>query len=645
MLKKLDAFLNSIPMLWVSGLCLLVSFMGEYILPWYHNGGTYDTLMLFAWPSIIISGTPLAYIAIWRIIYEKRISSALLITIAMIAAIYIGDAFAAAEIAFIMAFGGWLEERTVEKAKKGIEKLLTLVPSQGRKIVTDAQGMQTESIVDAQDIAIHDTIRVLPGESFPADGIIIVGNTSVDQSIITGESLPIDKTVGDDIFTGTINRFGTVDIKVTKSFANSSLQKMIALVEQAEEHKAPTQKIVDVWAGYFVPVACAIAMVTYLVVAYGLDNPDAAIVRAVTVLVVFCPCALALATPTSIMAAIGQATKNGVLIKSGEALEKMGKVTTVAFDKTGTITHGKLIVSDIKTFDIDTKACLKLIASVESHSEHPLAKALMQYTRENGIQNTSIQDFSMNIGKGVSAKVQDAMVYCGNERLIEEDAQLSINKEVHDYILTLRTQGKAIIIAAMVSATEKRIVAVLGLSDQMKESSPQAIASLKATGIHKTVLLTGDNKESASFMANKVGITAIYASLLPEGKVQAVHDMMQQGEQVCMVGDGVNDAPALKTAHVGIAMGTMGSDIAIDAADIAIMGDDITKISYIKKLSNATLYSIKFNICLAMAINFGAIILSVTGYLSPAAGALVHNAGSVLVVLNAARLYDKKIES
>lgn len=646
MLKKIDAFLNSVPMLWVSGLCVLVSFIGEYLMPLYNPNGNYAFLMLFSWPTILISGTPLAYIAILRIVKEKRITSALLITIAMIAAIYIGDAFAAAEIAFIMAFGGWLEERTIEKAKKGIEKLLHLVPSQGRKIIVDSNNKENEVLIDAQDIAINDTIRVLAGESFPADGHIIAGNTSVDQSIITGESLPIDKTVGDEVFTGTINRFGAVDVQVTKSFANSSLQKMIALVEKAEEHKAPTQKIVDVWAGYFVPIACTIAIVTYCVLAYGMNNPDAAIIRAVTVLVVFCPCALALATPTSIMAAIGQATKNGVLIKSGEALERMGEVSTVAFDKTGTITHGKLALSDIKTFDIDDtsfildeKSSLELIASVESRSEHPLGKAIMQYAKANTIALHAIEDFTMNLGKGVSAKVQGQMIYCGNERLIQEDAKLTISQSIHDCILALRKQGKAIIIAA----NSDRIFAVIGLSDQMKESSPEAIAALKNAGILQTVLLTGDNEQSAGFMAQKVGITKVIASLLPEGKVQAIESMMQKGERVCMVGDGVNDAPALKTAHVGIAMGTMGSDIAIDAADIAIMGDDISKISYIKKLSNATIYSIKFNICLSMAINFGAIVLSVTGYLSPAAGALVHNAGSVLVVLNAARLYDKKI--
>ncbi len=557
----------------------------------------------------------------------------------MIAAIYIDVVFAAGEIAFIMAIGGWLEDRTVEKAKKGIEKLLDLVPSMGRKIILGADGAHNEVMVNAQDIAYHDIVRVLPGESFPADGCIIAGSTSVDQGIMTGESLPVDKTVGDDVFSGTINRFGAVDIKVTKSFANSSLQKMIALVEEAENNQAPMQKIVDKWAGYFVPTACAIAIVTYLIVAFVFDNPTDAVVRAVTVLVVFCPCALALATPTSIMAAIGQASKNGVLIKSGEALERMGNVSTVAFDKTGTLTHGKLIVSDIKIFGFDEKESLALMSSVESRSEHPLGKAVMQYAKKQGIALYDVQDFTMALGKGVTATVHGKTVYCGNEKLIEEDAKLAIGHEVADIVRALRQQGKAIIIVADASA----IFAVIGLSDEMKESAPQAIAALHSAGIAKSILLTGDNEHSAQFMAEKVGISSVHASLLPEDKVRAIKDMMGKGEDVCMVGDGVNDAPAIKTASVGIAMGTMGSDIAIDAADIAIMSDDISKIAYIKKLSNATTFAIKCNISLAMAINFVAIILSVTGYLSPAAGALVHNAGSVLVVLNATRLYDKKI--
>ncbi len=623
--------LNSAPMLWVSGLFLLASFIIEYILPLSQI--EFSLPFNPAWVPLFISGIPLAYSAIINLM-AKKITSPLLITIAMIAAVYIGDIFAAGEVAFIMAIGELLEDRTVEKAKKGIEKLLNLVPNQARLIIDEA-----ESLLDPQDIKIGDIIRVLPGESFPADGLIIEGNTTVDQSIITGESLPVDKGPNDEVFTGTINRFGSVDIKVSKSFANSSLQKMIKLVEDAENHQAPTQKIVDKWAGYLVPLACIIAAITYLVLAFGFDQKADALVRAVTVLVVFCPCALALATPTSIMAAIGQATKNGVLIKSGEALEQMGKVNTVALDKTGTITGGKLKVSDIHCFDIAEDELISLIASVESRSEHPLGKAISQYARERQLKLAKISNFNLKVGKGVIANLDGRIIYCGNEKLITDEANLAIAGDINSLFDSFKSQGKALIIAA----DQERILGIIALADQLKDNSQAAIAALNAAGIANTVLLTGDNQQTADFIAAKVGISQVYASLLPQDKVAAVKELMQQN-QVCMVGDGVNDAPALKTANVGIAMGTMGSDIAIDAADIAILGDDIGKISYIKKLSNATIFSIKFNIAMSMVINFGAIILSVMGLINPASGALVHNAGSVLVVLNAARLYDKKID-
>ncbi len=623
--------LNSVPMLWISGIFLLASFITEYILPLMNIA--FEFLLNPAWVSLIISGIPLVYLAIVNTL-DKRITSPLLITIAMIAAVYIGDIFAAGEVAFIMAIGELLEDRTVDKARKGIEMLLNLVPAQGRVVSENG-----ETMIEAKDIKQNDILRVLPGESFPADGVIIVGDTTVDQSIMTGESLPVDKSVDDEVFTGTINRFGSVDIKVTKSFANSSLQKMIKLVEDADHQKAPTQKIVDKWAGYLVPLACIIAIVTYLIFTFGLGRPDDALIRAVTILVVFCPCALALATPTSIMAAIGQATKNGVLIKSGEALERMGSVNTVCFDKTGTITKGTLAVSDIKTFDYDKNELLRLASTVESRSEHPIGKAVVSCAKTNNINLADLKDFSMTVGKGVLGTVNGLLTFCGNEKLIEDNAKLTIANPIVHSVSDLREQGKAVIIVA----NTERIIGVIGLSDEIKGSSKTAISKLNSTGITKTVLLTGDNEKSANFIANKVGITDVKSSLLPEGKVATVNALMKSGNDVCMVGDGVNDAPALKTADVGIAMGTMGSDIAIDAADIAIMSDDISKISYIKKLSNATIFSIKFNITMSMVINFSSIILSVMGLLNPATGALVHNAGSVLVVLNAARLYDKKI--
>ncbi len=628
--------LNSLPMICISGVFLLASFITEYIVPMM--GGSFEFAINPAWVSLLISGTPLLYLAI-RNTSQMRITSPLLISIAMIAAVYIDDVFAAGEVAFIMAIGEWLEDKTVEKAKKGIELLLDLVPTKGRKIL-EIDGKYEEQMIEAEKIAINDIIRVLPGEAFAADGIIIQGNTTVDQSIMTGESLPIDKQKGDEVFTGTINRFGSVDIQVTKSFSNSSLQKMINLVEEADKQKAPTQKIVDKWAGYLVPIACVIAIVTYFVFAFMLDRQDDAIIRAVTILVVFCPCALALATPTSIMAAIGQATKNGVLIKSGEALERMGLVNIVAFDKTGTITHGKLQVSNILTFNIEEEQLITMAASVETRSEHPLGKAIVFYAKEKMLNLPEITDFSMSLGKGIFATVSGKKLYCGNEQLYKEVYQNEIPKELENELGKFRDEGKAIVMVF----DEVEVLGIIALSDTIKELAPQAIKSLKNAEINKTVLLTGDNERAANFISAKVGISEVYSSLLPENKVEMIKKLSDNDEKVCMVGDGVNDAPALKTAFVGVAMGTMGSDIAIDAADIAIMGDDITKISYIKKLSDATIFSIKFNITMSMVINFGAIFLSIGGLLNPATGALVHNAGSVLVVLNAARLYEKKID-
>lgn len=628
--------LNSIPALWISGLFLLASFVMEYLFPMI--GVELVCPFNPAWVSIAISGVPLGYEA-GKDILDKKITSPILITLAMIAAVYIGDVFAAGEIAFIMAIGEFLEDRTVEKAKRGIEKLLDLVPSEGRVIRTLETGEIIEELVQANDIKAGEVIRVLPGESIPADGVIIEGKTTIDQSVMTGESLPVDKCEGDEVYTGTMNRYGAVDIQVTKSFANSSLQKMIKLVEDAEENKAPMQRTVDKWAAYLVPLACLIAIVTYIVLAFVLNQPEAALVRAVTVLVVFCPCALALATPTSIMAAVGQATKNGVLIKSGEALERMGHISTVAFDKTGTLTHGNLVVSDICVYDYNEQQFMVEVATVESYSEHPLGKAVINYAKSNQITTVAVKDFSMEVGKGIAAFVEEKQLFCGNEKLINENAFIRIPLEIEREITSLREQGKAVIIVA----TVERVIGIIGLSDQIKSTTQNAIASLKKAGIDQAILLTGDNEKSANFIADKVGITEVYPSLLPEDKVAVIRKFMDQSVDVCMVGDGVNDAPALKTASVGVAMGTMGSDIAIDAADIAIMGDDISKIAYIKALSNATVFSIKFNITLSMLINCVAIILSVTGVLTPATGALVHNIGSVLVVLNAARLYDKKI--
>ena len=400
------------------------------------------------------------------------------------------------------------------------------------------------------------------------------------------------------------------------------------MVEDADKNQAPTQRIADKWASWLVPVALLIAVAAFLI------TKD--IVRAVTVMVVFCPCALVLATPTAIMAAIGQATKHGVIIKSGEALEKMGRVDTIAFDKTGTLTYGKLEVTDIISLgEMSEDELLALTASAESRSEHPLAKAIVEKAKRSELAHTEIKDFKMTAGKGISASVNGVTYSLGNEGFIAESG-CTINKEATVTLDKLRSEGKASVI---VSDREK-IVGIIALSDVLRPEAADMVGRLRNMGT-RSVLLTGDNRKAAEYFAGKAGITEVRADLLPEQKVENIEALKNEGK-VCMIGDGVNDAPALKIADVGVAMGAMGSDIAVEAADVALMTDDITRLPYLKWLSNTTVKTIKGAITLSMCINFVAVTLSVLGILTPTTGALVHNAGSCFVVLLAALLYDRK---
>ena len=620
-MKKIIHVLESIPATIIGGIFLIASFVFPKV--------GMEVLGNLAWVTILISGSPLVYTAVKKLIRNKgisKISSALLISVAMIAAVLIDDLFAAAEVAFIMAIGEILEELTTGRAKKGLKKLINLAPTQGR-IIRDGK----EIIIPAEEIKQGDVIRILPGEAIPVDGIIISGETSVDQSVMTGESIPVDKNVNDEVFSGTINCFGSIDIKATKVGKNSSLQKLIQMVKDAEDKKAPMQRITDKWASVLVPVALVIAIITYIL------TKD--VTRAVTVLVVFCPCALVLATPTAIMAAIGQATKHGIIIKSGEALEKMGKVNTVAFDKTGTLTYGKLEVSDVISLtELAEKELVKIAASCESKSEHPLGKSILEYAKIQNIELYQPEEFKMQSGKGVSAIINNEKIICGNEKYFEE-ANVKIDENVKTKLSELRLQGKV----SVLIAKNQECVGIIALSDVIREEANSIVKKLSAMNTD-VVLLTGDNKKTADYFAQKAGIKNVHSELLPEEKVSNIIKLQNEGKTVCMIGDGINDAPALKTANVGIAMGIMGSDIAVEASDIALMKDDISKLPYLKRLANATVKTIKFSISLSMFINFLAIALSVLGMLNPTSGALVHNAGSVFVVLIATFLYDRKFD-
>ncbi len=621
-MERFIQFLEGLKMTIIGGVALAISL----VLLLSDTHVTFDP----AWITVLISGLPLLYLALTRLIFQRAITSALLISIAMIACIYIGELFAAGEVAFIMAIGDLLEQYTVKRAKRGVSQLISLAPEHGRHI-TRKEEVEEEEIVPITEIRKDDIIRVLPGERITVDGEIVYGNSSVDQSILTGESLPIDKSVGDTVFCGTMNGYGSVDIRATKVGRDSSLQRMIDLVKEAENKKAPTQRIVDKWAAWLVPIALLIALTTY----FFTGN----LTRGVTIMVVFCPCALALATPVSIVAGIGQATKFGILIKSGEALEEMGKVDCITFDKTGTLTEGLLAVCDLRSFlpEMTPEEILQITAAAEARSEHPIGKAIIKEFLAQGDSLPTGENFRVFPGKGVSIEWEGKSVLCGKSDFLRENG-VALSPEIEATLETLRQEGKA----AVLTSLDGRCAGLIALSDIIRSTASKMVAELKQMQV-EVVVLTGDNRQAANHFAGQVGIENIEAELLPAEKVDAITKRQKAGKRVCMIGDGVNDAPALKTAHVGVAMGSMGSDIAIDSADIALMGDDISKIPYLKRLSKAVIRSIKVNISLSMAINTVAIILSILGLLNPITGALVHNAGSVLVVLNAALLYDRKI--
>ncbi|WP_099468992.1 heavy metal translocating P-type ATPase [Konateibacter massiliensis] len=629
MLKQLSDSFSGMKLTLLSAvflICSIILMIGKISLP-------FDP----AWGAVIISGYPLLYLAMTRLIRQKWISSALLISIAMLASLAIGEIFAAGEVAFIMAIGAILEDKTVIRAQKGLYSLISLTPKEARKITVQNE-QATQEMIPVSQIALDDILRILPGETIPTDGIILSGNSSIDQSIMTGESLPVDKEAGDSVFCGTLNSFGTIDIRATHVGEDTSLQKLIRLVQEAEDKKAPMQRIADKWAVYLVPIALLIAVGTFVVMQLLGYDLMISLNRLVTVLVVFCPCALALATPTAIMAAIGQATKHGVIIKSGEALELMGKADVIAFDKTGTLTEGRLTVSDIISFDpeFSEDELLLLCMSVEEKSEHPLAKAIVAHGMSKGVRSKEVTDFQMFPGQGVRANFSQLLLQCGSEAYLEK-CDIKIQEGFRPELEKLRLAGKAAIFIAI----EQRCIGVIALTDVLREHAKDVIQKLKQMNLD-IILLTGDHIQSAGYMANQAGIAHMKAGLLPAGKVEQIQDMQEKGKTVCMIGDGINDAPALKASDVSIVMGGMGSDITIEASDIALMSSDITRIPYLKRLANSTVKTIRGNIIASMCINAIAITLSVLGLLNPVTGALVHNAGSVLVVLNAALLYDRK---
>ena len=578
----------------VSGAALILSMAAPEALP-------FDS----AWIAVVLCGLPIVAEAAMGLIRSFDIKADLLVSIALIASLLIGDYFAAGEIAFIMQLGALLEDITVSRARAGIERLVKLTPQTARRL--------SGEIISVDEIKTGELLRVLPGETVPADGVIVAGLSSIDESLMTGESAPVDRAVGDEVTGGTVNLFGSFDMRATRVGEDSSIQRMIELVRSADAGKAKIVGAADRWATWIVVAALSTAVLTGFI--------TGELIRAVTVLVVFCPCALVLATPTAIVAAIGNASKHNMLVREGDALERLADVKTVCFDKTGTLTVGRPRVRAVHSCcSLSEEELFRLAACLESRSEHPLGRAI---TASYGEIDAEPEEFRMLPGRGVSGRVDGMALLIGNSAMLEEGGIALPDgggfEQDGDTLIYMSIDGQP--------------AGILALSDELRPGSAEVIERLRAAGA-EPVLLTGDREAVARHAAAQLGLREYRAACRPEEKLEYI----AEHAPACMVGDGVNDAPALKKAHVGIAMGAAGSDIAVDAADIALVSDDISELPHLILLSRRMMRVIRANICFSMALNFAAVVLAVIGGIDPVAGALVHNAGSVLVIANSALL-------
>ena len=616
-MKRLETFLEwggtkkDVACLLISGIALIVSIFRPIPLP-------FDA----AWAAIILCGIPIILEAVIGLVTAFDIKADVLVSIALVAAIAIGEDFAAGEVAFIMQLGALLEDLTVARARAGIEKLVRLTPRTAR-VLWDGQ----ETVVPAEQVRVGDLLRVLPGETVPVDGIIQTGQTSVDQAVMTGESLPVDKGPGDEVSSGAVNQFGSFDMVAVKVGEDSSIQRMIRLVQSADAGKAKIVGLADRWATWIVVIALTAALLTWLI--------SGQLIRAVTILVVFCPCALVLATPTAIMAAIGNATRHGFLVREGDALERLASVSRITFDKTGTLTFGTPQVIAVHSFrpDVSEEKLYACAAGAEQRSEHPLGKAVVRCFRSSCQGDVpAAEAFQMLPGHGVMALVAGREILAGNLNMLAE-RQIEVTPQCRACAQAYLNDGCTVIYLAL----DGRLTGLISLADTLRPEAADVIAGVRAVGV-TPVLLTGDSKNAAGHIAGQLGVTEVRSECLPEDKLDYIAASQKQNRQVCMIGDGINDAPALKMACVGIAMGGIGSDIAVDAADIALVNDEIRELPHLLRLSRRMMFVIKCNMTFSMALNFAAIVLAITGILDPVAGALVHNAGSVFVIINSACL-------
>jgi heavy metal translocating P-type ATPase len=608
----------------IVGILILVSWALAYldIGPTFVNAGLAFVATLF--------GGYLRFVAGFKDIFNRKITVNVFVTVALVATVAIGEFRAAAIIVFIMAMAGALESYTLDKTHRSIRALLDLAP----KMATVRRGSSKEEVVmPASEVQIGDVVVVRPGGRIPIDGIVVAGESCVNQAPITGESIPVEKFKGGEVFGGTLNETGRLEIQTTKVGKDTTLAKIVHLVEQAQGTKAPIQNLADRFTVWFLPTVLVIAFVAFL------TSGDIKV--AVSVLLVACPCAFAIATPTAVTAGISNMARHAVLIKGGVFLELANKMDVLLVDKTGTFTFGKPKVVDVVSLDgISEEEVLRLAAIAEKYSEHPLARSIMTRAKECDITVPDPHEFKIEVGMGVTARLDGKKILVGKNEFLR-DKGVPISEHIENTISGQTEQGRTTILVA----NNLKPVGLIAIADEVRPETSQSIASLKAMGIENITMLTGDNHMVAKNVAREIGVDYFQAELLPEQKLQYVEKLQKQGKVVGMIGDGINDAPALALADVGIAMGAAGTDVAIETADVTLMNDDLSQVVNFMDMSRKVMLRIKLNILFSIIYNVIGFILAGFGMLTPVLAVIFQEAGCITVVFSSTLLLWSKTGS
>ena len=576
----------------------------------------------------VIAGYEIAVLAYNSLVKRHTIGPAMLMCIACVASFIIGHPEEGAAVTFLYYIAEFLEDYAEHRAKRSIKSLVEIAPETARVKVGDS-----EEIKNVDDVEIGEIVIVKPGDKVPLDGKVVYGSSSINQASITGESVPVLKEVGDEVFSGTVNEDGYLEISVTKKAKDSVISKIVTLVKRSQLNRSETESLVEKVAKYYTPIMMVAAAIVAFVppLLFGQNLTDW-VYKALSLLVISCPCAFLISTPVGMVSAITSATRNGVIIKGSTYVEEMKSVKAVIFDKTGTLTEGKLQLSDIEVLDdsYSKEDIIKIAASLENQSSHPIAQAIVNYANENGIAFDAINDFKNVPGKGILANIAGEQYYATNESLIEDSSFEISRDEINRY----SAEGKTLIFVG----NSEKVLAIITVSDKIRSNASEVIADLKEQGV-QTIMLTGDNKIAARSVADKIGIDYVYSNLMPEDKLNILDTIRNKFGDVAMVGDGINDAPALARANIGIAMGAAGSDVAIETADVALMQDDISKLPYLFSLSRKTMTIIKQNITVAIAVKLLCVVLAILGIITLMMSVGFGDLGlTLLVILNSFRI-------